>query len=133
MPRNRVQQHVTRMDGVDPDAGRAVPHGRGFGVDPHRPLGRMIAGMAAGALCGCRLSATGADIRGDPFGIASQDVGNDDFGAFDREQASLRLTHAMSTAGDNRDFILQTHRDPRFVCADYSRVARSSPGAKKIR
>ncbi len=34
----------------------------------------------------CGFSATGADVRGDPFGIAFQDVGNEDFGTFVREQ-----------------------------------------------
>jgi hypothetical protein len=45
------------------------------------------------------------DVRGDPFGIASQDVSDEDFGAFVREQASLRLTHPMRAAGDNRNFV----------------------------
>jgi hypothetical protein len=81
-------------------------------------------------LCGCRLSATGADVRGTPLGVASQDVGDDDLGALDREQASLRLTHAMSAAGDDRNFVFQTHNAPRFAyAAIIIMLPRSLPSA----
>jgi hypothetical protein len=61
------------------------------------------------------LSVTGANGGGHGFGIASQDIGDNDLGALRREQPRLGFTHAMGAAGDDRNFVLQTHDRASFA------------------
>src|ERR1700722_18878325 len=46
---HRHWSHSARMDGIDPDPRRAIPHRCGFRVDPHRTFGCVISRMSAGA------------------------------------------------------------------------------------
>src|SRR6266851_5191923 len=58
---------------------------------------------------GDRLAASCADVAGYHLGVISQDVGNHDLGALRGEKPRLGFAHAMSTAGDDRNLVFQTH------------------------
>jgi hypothetical protein len=96
---------------VDEDVESAV--GRNRSADQRDPL--RLAGdvdlCRAGGAAGC------PNVRGDPFGIASKDVCDDNFGPFGCEQACLGFTHAVGAAGNDRHFVLQAHIRPRLARA----------------
>jgi hypothetical protein len=54
-------------------------------------------------------AATGADAAGDSLGVAPQDIGDDNLGAFRRKQPRLGFAHAVSAASDDRNLVVQPH------------------------
>jgi hypothetical protein len=94
-----------RDQDIQPAIGR---HRLGDQIDPFRLIGDVD-------LRGRSLPVTDADVGGDGISITCQDIGDNDLGALRREQPRFGFAHAMSGAGDDRNFVLQTHDRPRLA------------------
>src|SRR5215208_7635235 len=58
---------------------------------------------------GGSIASSRTDISGDRFSLLLEDICDDDPGSLLGKEPRLRLAHPMCCAGDDCDFVLQTH------------------------